>query len=388
MRARRLPIESAAPLVSFALIRLLVTVSVLGAAVAFAFPYEGDLFRVTALVALPWALLLFVLSRRRPAVAASLLVAAGDFAVLLMIEIAVPETYGGVRFMALFLVAAHAHFQGAARGLAVATAGSGALVAANVLGDNPIAQDLSEFYEPLFVVSALATAAVVGALRTAETTGRLRARGAMRRSFEAEDEVRKRLADALHDGPVQELVSLELMLGAARQANARGDAARTDELLGEAAELAGRNVGFLRDEIVALGPHAFDQLSLEVALEQSVPVWERRCAVQVVLSCERLDLTPQLGGALFRIAQEAVMNAGRHSGASRIHVTIEATPAVIVLEVRDDGSGFGADDPLGPNEPGHIGLAGMRERAEAAGGTLSIESGDSGTVVQVTVPAS
>ncbi|HWH46087.1 MAG TPA: sensor histidine kinase, partial [Thermoleophilaceae bacterium] len=334
----------------------------------------------------PWALLLVFLSRRLPAVAMNPFVAAGDFLVLLAIEASVPETYGAVRFIALFLVAAHAHFQGAALGLAVATAGSGALVAANALGQNPIAADLSEFYEPLFVVSSLATAAVVGTLRTAETTGRLRARGAMRRSFEAEDEVRKRLADALHDGPVQELVSLELMLGAARQANGKGDGARTEELLCEAAELAGRNVGFLRDEIVALGPAAFDQLSMESALDQSAPVWQRRFGIPVELHCERMDLPPDLGGALYRIAQEAVMNAGRHAGATRIEVSITSSNGRVDLMVRDDGAGFGAIDPLGANEPGHIGLASIKERAEAAGGTLEIHSGPSGTTVRVGVP--
>ena len=369
MRARRLPMESTAPLIAFAGIRLLVTVSALAATLILAFPYEGDLFRVLALVAVPWALILVFLSRRLPAVAMNPFVAAGDFLVLLAIEASVPETYGAVRFIALFLVAAHAHFQGAALGLAVATAGSGALVAANALGQNPIAADLSEFYEPLFVVSSLATAAVVGTLRTAETTGRLRARGAMRRSFEAEDEVRKRLADALHDGPVQELVSLELMLGAARQANGKGDGARTEELLCEAAELAGRNVGFLRDEIVALGPAAFDQLSMESALDQSAPVWQRRFGIPVELHCERMDLPPDLGGALYRIAQEAVMNAGRHAGATRIEVSITSSNGRVDLTVRDDGAGFGAIDPLGANEPGHIGLASIKERAEAAGGT-------------------
>ncbi len=57
-----------------------------------------------------------------------------------------------------------------------------------------------------------------------------------------------------------------------------------------------------------------------------------------------------------------------------------------LLEVEDDGHGFGDVDPLGPAEPGHIGLASMRERAEMLGGELAIESGDRGTCVLVRVP--
>jgi signal transduction histidine kinase len=59
----------------------------------------------------------------------------------------------------------------------------------------------------------------------------------------------------------------------------------------------------------------------------------------------------------------------------------------VTLEVEDDGRGFGAVDPLGPVEPGHIGLASMRERAEMLGGELAIDSDGRGTCVRIRVPA-
>ncbi len=59
----------------------------------------------------------------------------------------------------------------------------------------------------------------------------------------------------------------------------------------------------------------------------------------------------------------------------------------VELAVIDDGRGFGAVSPLGPREPGHLGLASMRERAAMVGGDLSIDSSDGGTAVRVRVPA-
>lgn len=383
----RLPLDSSRPVVWFAVIRLLMTVVVLAATAVMSFPFGGRLAGAIGVVGVPWAIAVLVIARRAPSLALHPLVAMGDFVVLVTVEAMVPETYGAVRFVALFLVAAHAHFQGERVGLAIAGIGAGALVVTGALTEDPLPGDLLEFYELLFAVSALGMAVIIGGLRTVESAGRIRARELTRRTFAAEDAVRRRLAESIHDGPVQELVSLEMILTAARRAADRGEADRVAELLAEAEGLATRNVRALRDEIVSLGPHAFEELSFEAALEDSAPLWQRRYGIEIALDCERVDLGSELDGALFRIAQEAVANACRHASPSRVDVRLRRVDGYVELEVSDDGSGFGDVGALSRAEPGHLGLAGMRERAEAAGGRLEIATGRTGTTVRFLAPA-
>lgn len=386
MKLTRLPLDSSAPVVWFAAIRLIIVFTALVSLAILSFPYEARLFGVLAIVALPWALAVLAAARTRPAVALHPLVAVGDFAVLVAIEGIVPETYGVVRFFALFLVAAHAHFQGERIGLGVAAAGVLALLVTGALTETPVVGDLKQLYEALFAVCALATAIVVGGLRTAESAGRLRARDVTRRTFVAESALRKQIATSIHDGPVQELVSLELILGAARQASERGDRERAAELIRESEGLCSRNVQALREEIVGLGPHAFQDVSFEAAIEERIPMWRRRYGIDVAFSCDRLELDWEVEGALYRIAQEAVANAGRHAEATNVRVSLQGRDGAVELMVADDGKGFHEADPLALYTPGHLGLASMRERAEAVGGRLGIATDATGTVVLATVP--
>jgi signal transduction histidine kinase len=88
---------------------------------------------------------------------------------------------------------------------------------------------------------------------------------------------------------------------------------------------------------------------------------------------------------LYRIAQEALHNAGRHGRAKRVGIAVSQDASEIQLEVWDDGVGF---DPQGAH-PGHFGLNTMRERANELGGTLEIESRrGTGTRVRATIPVS
>jgi len=384
---RRLPIESAQPVVVFAIGRIAVAALALAALVALSFPSGGRAIAVMAGLALPWSLLVLLAARRDPELALRPLVAMGDFAVLIVLELVVPEAYGGTRSAALFLTAAHAHFQGERRGLAIALLGSSALVGASAIrGDVPLPGAVFAFYETVFVVCALATGLVVGRLRTTESAGRLRARGVSRRTIQAESEVRRRVAESIHDGPIQELIGLDMMLSAARRAAVEGRPDAATALLDDARQVAERNIRALRDEIVDLGPYAFEELSFATAIDNCLPAWRRRYGFVVTATIEDVALPAEVAGDLFRIAQEAVVNAGRHAHAEAVSISLRAVGSEVELRVTDDGEGFPDSNPLAPSEPGHLGVASMRERAELLDGRLEIETSARGTRVLVRVP--
>ncbi|HKR98345.1 MAG TPA: ATP-binding protein, partial [Candidatus Dormibacteraeota bacterium] len=367
----RPPIESPEPVVKFAALRLLLTITSLVALIATDFPYSNGLTIVIAAVGIPWAIGNLLLAQRRPELALSPLVAVGDLAVITAVQLAEPMTYAAVRFVALFFIAAHAQFQGQRRGLILAAAGCALLVPISAFQDGPVTGELLTLYESIFVVCAFASALTAGNIRIAETAGRLRAREVSRRMIEAESDIRRRVADAIHDGPVQELVSLDMILAALSNARQRGDEQGERAMLDEAHSIVERNIQTLRDEIVALGPYAFRELSFETAIMDCVPVWRRRFGFDVDLKLEPLELSPELSGTLFQIAQEAVGNAGKHSGASHVSVTLQERAGQAELRVVDDGRGFGDFGPLVSEQPGHIGLASMRERAELLSGSLA-----------------
>jgi two-component system, NarL family, sensor kinase len=387
VRFRRLPIESAQPILVFAVARLAIALAALIALVVLGFPYEGKGAAVVGGLAVPWAVLCLLVARREPERLLSPLVPAVDLLILVILEVVVPDTYGAVRAAALFMIAAHAHFQGETRGVMIALVGSAALVFASaVRGDSPVPGNVHAFYETVFVLSALATGLVVGSLRTAESASRLRARSLSRRTIQAEAEVRRRVAEAIHDGPVQELIGLDMMLGSARKAAAEGRGDDATRLLDEACQLTERNIRVLRDEIVDLGPYAFHELSFETAIENCLPVWKRRYGVEVLTMLDPVELRPDTAGVLFAIAQEAVVNACRHARADVVSLSLRTVDSSLELRVADDGEGFGETAPLDASEPGHLGLAMMRERAELLDGTLDIGTSERGTRVLVLLP--
>jgi two-component system NarL family sensor kinase len=378
---QRIPIESARPIRVFALARLAVALVALVAVAIFGFPSHGRAAAVLAVYVL-WAAGLLFVAREHPDRTLHPLVPAVDFALLLALELAVPDTLIAVRLAALFLIAAHAHFQGERRGMIIAAIGSVLLIAGSAIrGDAPVDSDLLAFYDAVFFLSALATAGVVGLLRTSESTSRLRARGLSRRTMQAESEVRRRVADSIHDGPIQELIGLDMILSAAR--NKTHDP-EVGALIEEARDLVSHNVRALRDEIIDLGPYAFKEITFATAIEACLSVWQRRYGLEVRLAIERVELPPELANDLFRIAQEAVVNAGRHAEASRVELSLRTVDSQVELRVADDGKGFDGARPA--SEPGHLGLQSMRERAELMDGELEIESSDRGTRVLVRAP--
>jgi len=127
-----------------------------------------------------------------------------------------------------------------------------------------------------------------------------------------------------------------------------------------------------------LRPAALEELGLVVALEALGRLLERsRPELSVVVESDALPaLAPELEAALYRIAQEALTNAARHAAATQARVTLKAGDGRLTLTIADDGRG------LDPARPAGRGLIGMRERAAAYGGALTLQAGGPGLVVR------
>jgi signal transduction histidine kinase len=380
---RRLSISSIAPVLVFAGARVALSLAGLAAVVVTRYDgWENTAFVIGGLV-VPWSIAVLALALRDQEAALGPLVMGGDLLVLLAVELVTPDASRGVRSAATFLVAAHAHFQGERRGVLLAVVWVTVLIAGSVIrGGSSLDSHVVAFHDTLFALATISTGLVVGRLRTAETASRLQARDLSRHTMREEAEVRRRLAQSLHDGPVQDLIGLDMILSTlGRELDGAGQD-RARELLSDARQLTTRNVQALRDEMVDLGPYGFQDVTLAAAIEGSVPVWARRYDLDIRLDLDSELMPPKVAGELFRISQEAVINAGRHAGASTVWVTLRREDHAVELRVADDGRGF----ELTGQRPGHLGLESMRERAALLDGQLEIESSAEGTVVTARAP--
>jgi signal transduction histidine kinase len=196
-------------------------------------------------------------------------------------------------------------------------------------------------------------------------------------------EERARLARELHDAVSQKLFSIRLKARAAAVLAPR-DPARAVAEMESVAALSGEAHAELRAVIDGLAPPDLSAAGLAESLRGYAVLAGKAYGVEVRVSAGDL---PPLGApretAIYRVAQEALHNALRHSGASEICVSLTARQRRVILDVRDRGKGFAADAPSGG-----LGLASMRERAASVGGTLTIDSapGD-GTRLRLAVPA-
>jgi len=121
-----------------------------------------------------------------------------------------------------------------------------------------------------------------------------------------------------------------------------------------------------------LRPGVLDDLGLEEALESLTGDFEKRSEITCLFRSTPIpSMDDTLATALYRIAQEALTNAMRHSGASVVGVALTMETDRLALTIKDNGTGFVFDDI---NEASGFGLAGMQERATLAGGTLDIFS--------------
>jgi signal transduction histidine kinase len=198
-------------------------------------------------------------------------------------------------------------------------------------------------------------------------------------------EERSRLAHELHDAVSQKLFSLRLTAQAAAALVDR-DPARAKGELHQVAMLAAEAADELRAAVVELRPAALDEDGLVATLRTQTQVLDRAHTARVTFTSNGFRALPSAQEeALLRVAQEALHNALRHSGAAHVDVSVQRRGSGAVLRVTDDGSGF---DPKAVRSAGrHLGLVSMRDRASGVGGTLTVESvSGKGTTIEMEVP--
>ncbi|MFF9042343.1 GAF domain-containing sensor histidine kinase [Streptomyces parvulus] len=198
-------------------------------------------------------------------------------------------------------------------------------------------------------------------------------------------EERSRLAHELHDAVSQKLFSLRLTAQAATALVDR-DPARAKGELQQVAALAAEAADELRAAVVELRPAALEEDGLVATLRTQIQVLDRAHAARVTFTGHGVKALPAAQEeAMLRVAQEALHNALRHSGAAHVDVTLHRRGTGAVLRVTDDGGGF---EPRTVRRAGrHLGLVSMRDRANGTGGRLTVQSAPGkGTTIEMEVP--
>jgi signal transduction histidine kinase len=198
---------------------------------------------------------------------------------------------------------------------------------------------------------------------------------------------RSGMAAELHDGPIQALTRLGILLERGRLRLRRGQVEDGVALLADAQAALADEVQALRGIMATLRPPVLEERGLVSALGDYVEVVREQAGINCTLSArlpERLPEDQEI--VLYRVAQEALTNVARHARASSARVELVERADKVMLEVHDDGVGFDpARELVGSLD--HFGLAGMRERVELAGGTWTVWSREgSGTVLTATLP--
>lgn len=208
---------------------------------------------------------------------------------------------------------------------------------------------------------------------------RATARHLVAHTLRVEESERRRLAHALHDGPVQDLLVARFEL----RRVGRGDA----ESSSRAERALAHALAQLREAIFDLHPPVLERLGLSAAIHQLAAEQTRRGQAHVAAK-----VTPEATGAqdelLFSLSRELLSNAVRHAHAEEVAVRVWREEGELILEVEDDGIGITKVAQERALREGHIGLASSAERVEALAGRFSIGRGpEGGTLARVALPS-
>ncbi|WP_287155234.1 GAF domain-containing sensor histidine kinase [Candidatus Solincola tengchongensis] len=213
-----------------------------------------------------------------------------------------------------------------------------------------------------------------------ETAERLRSLSAHLQSVREEE--RRRIAREVHDTLGQSLTGLKIEISLLSRKLPPDAAGRLAELT----EMVDDTIKAVREIATELRPSVLDDLGLPAALEWEAKRFEEMNEVECTLHVENGADVPDkdTAVALFRIAQEALTNVSRHAGARKVEVSLRRAGGELVMSIEDDGRGAEEEDLESPHA---LGILGMRERAYALGGVLTVRRREGGgTVVEVRVP--
>ncbi len=233
------------------------------------------------------------------------------------------------------------------------------------------------WFRALFVAALLAAAWSVYQLRLRQIRSR----------FGLVLEERARLAREIHDTLAQGFVGISSQLDAVAMCMPK-DATPARSYLDMARRMARHSLTEARRSVMDLRASALDGQDLAAAIESGTRLWTAGSGVEVAVEVTGAGskLPEAMEQHLLRIAQEAVTNALKHAGASRIGVNLHMEAHNLHMKIGDNGRGFDQQDVFS-SRAGHFGLIGMRERAERLGGELRLASNPGqGTAVEVTVP--
>jgi PAS domain S-box-containing protein len=206
----------------------------------------------------------------------------------------------------------------------------------------------------------------------------------------AQEDERGRLSLDLHDTVTQSMYGVLARIGAANELLSRSAPGAAQTELGYAKKAMEQTLADLRRVARNLHPPALDTLGLVEALRQHIDDFalnNRDVDYALTVKGEMQRLPSKLEIGAYRVAQEALSNARRHSGATKVAVRLEFLPSSVRLEVSDNGRGFNFPKAMTDRAiNGRMGLAGMIERAEILGGSLRVEtSPGAGTRVQLSI---
>ncbi|HET9345001.1 MAG TPA: sensor histidine kinase [Candidatus Limnocylindrales bacterium] len=199
----------------------------------------------------------------------------------------------------------------------------------------------------------------------------------------ASSQERAHLARELHDSVTQALFSMTLVTRTTELLVDR-DSAKAKEQLASLRDLQREALAEMRALIFELRPGNLEQDGLLPALKTHTAALQGRIGLPIVVTSdldERLPLNVE--EVLYRISQEALHNVVKHAAARQVTLSIERARKAVRLRIADDGKGFDAASV----PDGHLGLAGMRARAEKIGATLEVDSRPgAGTTIEVILP--
>jgi signal transduction histidine kinase len=206
----------------------------------------------------------------------------------------------------------------------------------------------------------------------------------------AQEEERKKISRELHDQIAQTLTGINIRL-AALKTEAAHNTKGLQNKISSAQRMIEKSVDVVHRFARDLRPTVLDDLGVIPALHSFMKAFTKQTGIHIRFTTftsgriEQMDTVTRT--VLYRVAQEALTNVGRHAQASQVDVSIEKLPRAVGLTIKDNGKSFQVDRVLHPKKNKRLGLLGMRERVEMVGGSLRVESAPGkGTTIRAEIP--